>query len=51
MYLICDFSIKPLTCVVFEPDCIKRSYGVNNTGESVDEVVICYVRIMKVILI
>ena len=50
MYLICNFSIKPLACVVFDPDCLKRSYGVNNTGESVDKVVICYVRIMKVII-
>ena len=41
MYLICNFSIKPLACVVFDPDCPKRSYAVNNTGEYVDEVVIC----------
>ena len=40
MYLIYNFSIKPLACVVFEPDYLKRSYGVNNTGESVDENVI-----------
>ena len=40
MYLICNFSIKPLACVVFGPDCLKRSYGVNHTVESVDKVVI-----------
>ena len=51
MCLICNFSIKPLACVVFYPDCLKRSYGVNHTVESVDKVVICYVRIMKVIII
>ena len=37
MYLICNFSIKLLACVVFDPDCPKRSYGVNNTGEYVDK--------------
>ena len=25
-YLICNFSIKPLAFVVFNPDCLKRSY-------------------------
>ena len=44
MYLICNFSIKPLACVVFDPDCLKRSYGVNHTVESVDKVVKCYAR-------
>ena len=39
MYLICNFSIKPLACVVFDPDCLKKSYGVNHTVESVDKVV------------
>ena len=34
MYLICNFSIKPLAYVVFDTDCPKRSYGVNNSGES-----------------
>ena len=51
MYLIRNFSIKPHACVVFDPDCLKRSYGVNHTVESADKVVICYVRIMKVIII
>ena len=51
MYLICNFSTKPLACVTFDPDCPKRSCGVNNTGESIDKVVIYYVRIMKVIII
>ena len=46
MYFICNFSIKALDCVVFDPDCLKRSYLVSHTFESVDKVVKCYVRIM-----
>ena len=33
-------SIKRLSCVVFNTDCPKRSYGVNHTVESVYKVVI-----------
>ena len=51
MYLICNFSIKPLTCVAFEPDCLKRNYGVNHTIESVDKIFICYIWIIKVFMI
>ena len=51
MCLVCNLSIKPLAWVVFELDCLKRSYGVNKTSESIDKVFICYVRIMKAIII
>ena len=40
IYLICNFSIKPLSCVVFNTDYPKRNYGVNHTIESVYKVVI-----------
>ena len=51
MYLICNFSIKPVACVVFEIDCLERSYGVNYTVDCVDKIVIYYVSINKVLII
>ena len=51
MYLVCNFSIKPLACVAFHPDCLKMSYRVNHTVESFDKIVICYVRIIKIFII
>ena len=50
MYLISNFSIKPLVCVVFDSESLKRSYGVNHTVESVDKIVIFYVKIIKVFI-
>ena len=41
-----QFLHQTIACVVFDPDYLKKSYGVNNTGEFVEKVVICDVRNM-----
>ena len=45
------FSIKPVACVVFDNDCLKRSYGLNGTVDCIDKIVIYYVRVIKVLII
>ena len=48
VYFVRNFPIKPFTCVVFIPDCHKKSYGLDYTVESDDKVTVCNVWIIKV---
>ena len=48
VYFVRNFFIKPFTCVVFNPDCHKKSYGLDYTLNFCDKVTVCNVRIIKV---
>ena len=51
MYFLCHLSIKPLTCIVFDSDCLKRSYGVYYTVKPGNKTTISNARIIKVFII
>ena len=51
VYFLCNFSIKPFTCIVFDSDCLKRSYGVYYTVKPGNKITISNVRIIKVFII
>ena len=51
VYFLCNFSIKPFTCIVFDFNCLKRSYGVYYLVEPDNKITICNVKIIKVFII
>ena len=51
VHFLCSFSIKPLTCSVFDSDCLKRSYGVYYTLRPGNKMTICNVRVIRVFVI
>ena len=51
VYFLCILFIKPLTCIVFDSDCLKRSYGVYYTVTAGNKIPISNVRIINVFLL
>ena len=50
LYFLCNFSIKPLTCIVFDSDSLKRSYVIYDTVKPGNKITISNIRIIKVFI-